>query len=432
MKKMTFSLLFLLALSAMGPAYAVVEDFQGYNVISRYKQLEDKFKTYEMLTPYGHDFILDIQGYANKNLMDLVGDVKEVDGDTENEKIASAEEVLMKYENTEQTARFKALVGIPLPSFSVKGVQIVPDIRIGANWGANVGIRTDNVDIDDILAFVGEDLPTDLKDLIEANKTAIDGVLSGADGDIIQALIDANVLTPAQEAVAAQYINTFYMPSTSGKVPVLHLYTKMDAVAGLDFNWFKDRWFGDFNLYGLYRTDYLKRITAENMAQNDDLFADAKNLNSTLYLTTDISLGYRTNRYSLFMAVEELKFATLADSKAEAGEVIYGMDPLFRLHGDILFKWGIFSAQPFTGVHYRTAYQLVDGVYAGADWGLHVWKDRLGIRLRTMADNEHITLAPKIKFGIGHLEYMLKLPHVSEKEGVEPSAIHSLNFRLFF
>lgn len=425
-------ILMALILTQATCAFAVVEEFQGYNVVSRYKELEDKFTTYEMLTPYGHDFILDLQVYANKNILDLVGDVKDIKGDTTNEKIAAAEEVLLKYENTEQTARFKALIGVPLPSFTVKGVQVVPDIRIGANWGANVGIRSDYVDVDDILAFVGEDLPSDLVALIEANKSVINTNLAAANGDIIQALIASGVLSPSEQAVAETYKDTFFMPTTAGKVPVLHLYTKMDAVAGFNFNFFKNRWYGAFDIYGLYRTDYLKRITAESIANNDDLFADAKNLNSTLYLTTDLSAGYRTNRYSIMASVEELKLSTLSDNKDKAGEVIYGMDPLYRLHADMLFKMGVVSVQPFTGLHYRSAYDLVDGLYVGADWGIHFWKDRLGLRLRTMADNEHITLAPKLKFGIGHLEYMLKVPHVSEKDGVKPSAIHSVNFRLFF
>lgn len=432
MKKMSL-MGWALCLLALSPyAQAVVEEFQGYNVISRYKLQEDKFETFEMLNPYGHDFILDLSVYANKNLMDLVGDVKDVDGATDAAKVEAAEAVLMKYENTEQTARVKALVGVPLPSFTVKGVQFVPDFRLSANWGANVGIRTDDVDLDDILAFVGEDVPAELQTIIADNKTAINGQLSATDGDIVQALIDSGVLSAEQTLVAQQYTGKFYMPTTFGKVPVLHLYTKMDATGGLDFNWFKNRWYGKVSLYGLHRTDYLKRITAESIANDDDLFADAKNLNSTLYLTSDLVVGYRTNRYSLFTAIEEIKWTTLADNEAEGGEVIYGTDPLLRLHGDALFKWGIFSLKPFVGVHYRSAYDFSEGLYGGADFGMHFWKDRLGLRLRGMADAEHLTFAPQLKFGIGQLEYMLKMPHASEVDGVEPSAIHAVNFRLFF
>ncbi len=427
MKRIIFATALLMALGAQ----AVDTEFKGYDVLSRYKQLEDKLKTHEMLTPYGHDFIFDISAYANKNVLDLWQDANDIQDVPDAEREQAAIDLLNKYEDTEQTLRFNTLVGIPLFSFKAWGVKFVPDLRLGASMGAQIGIKTDDFTADDLIQFVGDDAPAEVLELIEQNKDDINNLLAGAGGDIVEQLIATGNLTPEQEAIASEYKGTYYMPSLD-KQPIIHMYTKADIQGGFDLNMYKNRWFGKFSLYGLHRTDYLKRVTAEKLANDDGLFDDAKDLNSTLYLTTDYKVGYKTSRYSVWTSIEEVKLATLSDSEDKAGKVIYGTDPRFRLHGDALFKFGVVSFMPFLGTHYQTDYELLDGLYGGADWGILVWKGRLGIRVRTMLDNEHITLAPKLKFGIGHLEAMLKMPMASKKDGVEPSSLVGANFRLFF
>ena len=432
MKQVLFAASLLLTLGAQ----AADTEFKGYDVLSRYKQIEDKFKTHEMLTPYGHDFIFNANAYLNKNLFDLIDDVSKV-GEDEGNELVAAEKVLNKYEDTEQSLRVNVLVGIPIFSFKAWGVKFVPDLRLGANMGAHLGIKSDIFGLDDILEFVSDEIPADMQQVIIENKGAIETNMP-ADRDIVQALIDADVasggtiLTAPQRLVAEATVGQYFLPVLATKVPVIHMYTKLDVQGGFDINLYKNRWFGKFSLYGLHRTDYLKRISAQKLAADDGLFDDAKNLNSTLYLANDLKVGYKTNRYSMWTAVEELKLATLNDNKDKAGDVYYGMNPRFRLHGDALFKFGVVTFMPFSGIHYQADYELMDGLYGGADWGIHVWKGRIGVRMRTMLDNEHITLAPKLKFGFGHLEYMLKLPFVGEKDGVTPSAIHAANFRLFF
>ena len=121
----------------------------------------------------------------------------------------------------------------------------------------------------------------------------------------------------------------------------------------------------------------------------------------------------------------------MSDNKEKGGELIYGNDPLIRLHGEYLYRLSGFTLKPFAGVHKRKGYNVGDGFYAGADIGLHIWGNRLGVRGRGMVDKEHFTLSPQLKLWLMHLDYMLKVPVKSEVDGVKPATIHSLNLRFF-
>ena len=156
-----------------------------------------------------------------------------------------------------------------------------------------------------------------------------------------------------------------------------------------------------------------------------------KNKNTTLNAVADFKYGYRNGRLRGWASVEEVKLAEVSDRKAEAGTLIYGTNPLFRLHGEYIYRFAGFSVKPFVGMHKREGYDFDDGLYVGSDLGFHVWGDRIGVRGRAMVDKEHLTLSPQLKLWLFHVDYMLKAPISSEVNGVKPATVHSVNIRFF-
>jgi hypothetical protein len=132
------------------------------------------------------------------------------------------------------------------------------------------------------------------------------------------------------------------------------------------------------------------------------------------------------------VGVEELKLAIMSERKAESKEHVYGYDPLIRVHGQAQFRLSAFSFEPFAGVHKRSGYGFADGVYVGSAVGAHLWGDRLGLSLRGMLDKQYFTINPRIKLWLMQLDYSLKNPVKSKDGDVKLSAIHSIDFRLFF
>lgn len=409
----------------------------GYDIVNRFKLLEDKFKTNEMLTPLGHDFLFDVGILLNKDLFDVIDEVDKVSdtpGDT-TAKLAAAQALLRKYDKTEQNVRFRLNLGFPLPSFTAFGVKIIPDFRTHVGLGILLGFRSSNLSVADLIAQAAEYLGSDIPDAIK-NKLSIAACTSGmtAGTDIVQHMINTSGcgLSEAEKALVTPFVGKYKLPSDT-TIPDIHNYIKGEAKVGFNFNYIYDEhFFGTLALYGLGRADMKVRVSADALANKGEVGDLGEELNTTVNLASDYRFGYKNGNLRGWAAIEEIKLSRMSDNEEKAGALRFGDDPLLRVHGEYLYKLSIFNVKPFVGVHKRSGYGFGDGLYAGADMGMYVWGDRLGLRLRTMVDNEHFTLSPMAKLWFMHLDYMLKAPLKSEVDGVKPSALHSLNFRLFF
>jgi hypothetical protein len=210
------------------------------------------------------------------------------------------------------------------------------------------------------------------------------------------------------------------------------LFAKMDGKVGLfnDYT-YGEHFFGNLNLYGLVRSD-IEQIMTKNMIANGAKVEMPKKLNTEGTMQMDYRLGYQNSNYTTFLSVEELKLSRIKERDLASRAQVYGYDPLLRLHADATYKYSAFSLQPFMGVHKRNGYTLSDGVYGGASVGAHVWGERIGVQLRGMLDKQYITITPRFKLWLMQLEYSLKSPVKSTDGDVKLSAIHSVDFRLFF
>lgn len=397
---------------------------QSADVVKRYTLLEDKFRTIEMLRAPGHDFLFDVSAWLNADVQDVI---KEAEGlsktpGSSTDKLNAATTFLEKYNKTEQTLRVNVDFGIPLFSFTIGGVKIIPDLRFGFNLGFHLGIESRPITVADIASFV----PAQFAEIASC------GLNPTAGQDLVALYIAADCSSADEEAAATPYLNKYFWPSNLA-TPSLFPYIKGEGHAGFLVNWIKgENWFGHVNLYALGRSDVALRVTADTLAQNADTVDLPDEDNTTINASTDIQVGYTKNKMTGYASINEIKLATVSDNIAKGGETNYGFDPLFRLHGEYAMELAFMDFKPFAGLHKRKAYDFTDGLYAGAELGAYVWGDRLGLMLRGMLDTEHLTFTPRAKLWFAQLEYNLKLPIKSEIDGVKPSSLHSLNFRLFF
>ena len=410
----------------------------GYNVIDRFKIVEDKFKTQDMLNPIGHDFFLDIGGALNADVFDLVSDIGDIDDKpTESEKKDAALEMFNRLANTEQNLRVKIGLGFPLPSFTAWGVRIEPNFRVGVNIGMLMGIRKETITLADIMDFIGSEIDgyDDVKACV-AQISAANLSDANVNYDIMKAVqLTAcySSLTPVEQAVIKSLEGEYFFPSDiTGEVPNLHLMMKVDGKAGFYIDYFKDEWFGFLNLAVLARTDFSARVASEAFAAGRDLVDLPEEPNLQGFAVLDYKLGRKLGRFSVMGSIEDLKLSRVYDNLEKGGDLNYGTDPLFRLHGDAHFDWAAFSLIPFVGLHKRTGYGFEDGVYAGADWGAHVFGKRFGTQVRTMVDNAHFTLSQRLKLWLLQLEAMAKFPLKTEVDDVKVPTIYSFNLRLAF
>ncbi|MEH0861301.1 hypothetical protein [Halobacteriovorax sp. DPLXC-1] len=408
-------------------AYAADAD---YNVLDRFRLMEDKFQTQEFLREPGHDFLIDMSVYANTDIMELASDVSDAEDST------AAAEVLSEYADTEQNLRVNVEVGVPLPSFSAFKGTISPSVRLGVNVGSLIGIGEEDIESDTLIAAIPGNAEL---------KTALEGKLTNS---IVQTIITTpgydtdNLATDlglsASEKAALE--DALGGPSTvipfagSGQTAaIIDAYVKADVTAGLNFDYKNENHFGGLSLYGLYRAD-VRRVLDQDAIAGDGDAIDTENLdqNMTLYAMADITYGFNwlTNFRTMFK-IQDIALATIIESD-EGYLPIYEPEVGYRMHTDYSFDLSNLKLRPFVGFHMRDGYDFADGVYAGTDVMLHVWKQRIALTLRGMVDSEHLTLTPRFKLGFMDFMYSLKQPITSEVKGVEIATIHSVNFRLHF
>ena len=418
-----------LALGALFVLYST--NVFSYDVVNRFKLIDDKLKTEQMLRPLGHDFFFDVGVALNKNLQTFVKDISDtgnVTGDAA-AKLAAATTVLTKYEKTEQTFKINVALGFPIFRFSAWNLKVQPNVRAFVDAGANIGIRSDVLTIQDILNLFDTQIPDQLKSYI--GTLTYDS--SGGTNDImIRCKNDAALSTTTKAFCATQPEGKYVIPNLTMPVPNISLFGKIDAKVGLfnDYD-YGEHFFGNLNLYGLSRTDIFQRLTKDMLATGSKIeLPKEKNTETTLQV--DYRLGYKNDNYKVFFSVEELKLNKMKERKAASKELSYAYDPLMRLHADASYHFSILSLSPFFGFHKRSGYGFSDGLYFGSDAGAHVWGDRLGLQLRGMFDKQYFTISPRLKLWLMQLEYSLKSPLKSEDGDVKLSAIHSVDLRFFF
>ncbi|RZF20872.1 MULTISPECIES: hypothetical protein [Halobacteriovorax] len=410
-------------------AYAADAD---YNVLDRFRLMEDKFQTQEFLREPGHDFLIDMSVYANTDIMELASDVSDAEDST------AAAEVLSEYADTEQNLRVNVEVGVPLPSFSAFKGTISPSVRLGVNVGSLIGIGEEDIEKDTLIAAIPADASA--KTILEDKLTQdiVNDVLAGTTNtvsDLATALgLSGSERTQFETELTEALGGTAIPFAGSGQTAaIIDAYVKADVTAGLNFDYKNENHFGGLSLYGLYRAD-VRRVLDQDAIAGDGDAIDTENLdqNMTLYAMADITYGFNwlTNFRTMFK-IQDIALATIIESD-EGYLPIYEPEVGYRMHTDYSFDLSNLKLRPFVGFHMRDGYDFADGVYAGTDVMLHVWKQRIALTLRGMVDSEHLTLTPRFKLGFMDFMYSLKQPITSEVKGVEIATIHSVNFRLHF
>lgn len=404
----------------------------SYDVVDRFKLIDDKLKTEQMLRPFGHDFFFDVGAALNKNAKDVVSDISDATTftGTDLQKVENAQTILTKYDKTEQTIKINVALGIPVFSFSAWDVKVQPNIRAFVDAGANLGIRSEALTAQLLLDLINIDIPTDLKNAIVANFNSYSTVPGNPNNDLLNTTV-CNSLTEPSKSICLANQGKFFFP-TNANIPNLLMFAKLDAKVGLfnDYT-YGEHFFGNFNLYGLSRTDIFQKVNSDMIAKGTKVELPTKK-NTEMTLQVDYRLGYKNDNYKVFASLEELKLAKMKERDAGSKELSYGYDALMRLHADASYKYSVLSLNPFVGFHKRSGYGFADGMYLGADAGAHVWGDRLGLQLRGMVDKQYFTISPRMKLWLMQLEYSMKSPMKAMDGDVKLSAIHSIDFRLFF
>lgn len=421
----------------------------GYNIVDRAKLVDDKMKTLDMLNPYGHDFYLGINAAMTTDITSLIDDAKTItdrdgDGDKDTQDVNLA---LTPHYNKEQMVRAKVDLGIPLPSFSAFNINFTPDFIFDGGLMTMLTPTSEVTTLSTVIEKLDQ-IPADVRtamvsclpisSLVCPNaESSGDNALDEGD-DILACLVEAsgcsvtqtqvNQIKEAYNLTTIPYISS--IDNTSATLPVLQAYAKIEANVGVRFKYETE----DKHLFGHLGVNALGRMDIYKYADSSLLLGGAGDMsindNKVVNATIDYKLGYRNTNYSVFLSAEELKLAEISSEKT--GKPRFGTDPLIRLHAQADYRLSVFKVSPFLGSHARSGYGFGDAYYAGADWGVHVWNDRLGLTIRTMLDKEHVTLGLRAKAWVFQTDLMAKIAVTDQVDGIKVNELYTANIRFFF
>ncbi len=391
-----------------------------YNVVDRYKLMEDRYKLQDFLNDDPEYYnLLSVGAGIDLDVLDMVSELGDVKGDD-----TAAGVLLDKYKGSEHFLRLALGLEIPLFSFEAWGVKVKPSINVSANGGLLAGIIEEAFSISDI---------TKIADNLDPAITACLGTLDSSDfspGDDIVAVAAAECGLPAP--LVEPYLNKWYAPALAGALSTaIALMAKMDLKGGINFNLTKGGFFGKVGLGALFRTDFTAYATAATVGSNSGIMDSLEDTAFHGFVVADLYGGYRAGIFSVMGGVEELKLATAMDKSDETGELNYGNSVLMRLHSQANIRLAGLSVRPFLGLTNRSGYNLLDGAYLGSDLGFHFLGDRFGIGLRGMLDRSHLSLGVQPRLGIIQINLLGKIPVSSSVDGVKPPTMVSLDLNIF-
>ena len=276
----------------------LAQNVLSYDIVNRAKLIDDRFKTMEMLRPFGHNFYLDINGAVTTDALDLKDDADKIgklEGTTDNQ-IKEANQILEKYYDKEQVIRARFGFGIPIFSFNAFDVNFEPNIRVDAGLMAVLAPRKENISYETILNQIGN-----IDGVPQAAVTKLSNCVTGGglvDGDdLLVKCVPTYISTAERDQIKDEGIEKVPFISTATlnqSVPTIDIYAKVEAKAGLWFDYTKgDHFFGTFGLYGLGRIDVNKNANVA-LLLGDSAGLDVTE-NTLINAAVDYRFGYKND-----------------------------------------------------------------------------------------------------------------------------------------
>ncbi len=203
--------------------------------------------------------------------------------------------------------------------------------------------------------------------------------------------------------------------------PEAQTYLKMDKMLGLrsKIKW-EDESMVTVSTYYLIRQD-LSADASYTEISDDGEIVDTNDLEKSLKTQMlDLSWQRETANHLLMGEVKELRLYKYSNSTTNGH---FGASPLW--HTRLGKKWSTeaLKLHGFMGAHWRSGYQLSDGLYTGVALGL---KNDNPFGLTAKMDRDFLTFMPHANFKHLHVSYSLQTAFRNPQNDIWASSIHTL------
>ena len=391
-------------LLALLPAWT---NIKAADASKRFTLLEDKLNTHRLIFP--KNSIFDLQGHTTKNIGHFLEKVRSIgDKESPEKQLAHAQEVLQKFNKTEHAIDAEIRLNIPLPRFRIQRLRLLPRLEIDTGVGGLVGVQQRKLYRQEILEYVGNDVPASIQDLLANCSTPL------SPGD--------NIIEECTNGV----IRGFPYRYPNDQVPQVFLYGKIESRLGPKFYYiYRRRFKGDLKIYWRGRSDVKIRI-GDTALQNNRKIAEMPRSIHHSNLSLDYRFRYQWKKLSGFLAVEEVRLMEIDHKEGLSPPLHHAPPPLWR--GHLLYRYRPFPflrLRSYLGLHYRKEQKLSEGAYLGI---LFIFKR---LHIENHLDPEYLTWSTSLNLPRLSLAGWIKTPIQEQKDTVKPSSLLGLSLSIF-
>ena len=386
-----------------------LEKGQAYNANERYQLLRDKINLSSLHGPLiDEDFFFSLSFVNSSNLKALLEEVSSLKDEP------AAKTFFKNNDQTEKILGVNIDVNAPLPRFG----KLVSSLFLEAQGDYFQGILNTDLDCDSISLMIPEGLPTEIKDAFTCSY--FKSLAPGSD-------LIAN-MSGISASLKAAWSGKYYSPSDP-TTPNLYLYMEGLGRLGLNFKY-------------LLR-DFLKlklRFYVSPKSQSSVLLSSGSlsNFDAGLFtpqtkidLKLDFSSEYEIKNWlfgGTFTNFEVLNLSSISKSQ-NAG---LKSSPLVHFYGRYFGSFQGMQISHFSGIHLRTLYKAIEGIYFGSEIKFRLFKDRLGLLVRGRFDKDFYSIGIGVKSLFVDLNVRAHYPLRVKSNGIRPSALYNFNLRLHF
>ena len=106
--------------------------------------------------------------------------------------------------------------------------------------------------------------------------------------------------------------------------------------------------------------------------------------------------------------------------------------PLLHFYGNYSGSFQGIHISHFSGIHLRTLYKAIEGIYFGSEMKFSFFKDRLGLLVRGRFDPEFYSIGIGLKSFFVDVNVRAHYPLRVNSNGIRTSGLYNFNLRLHF
>ena len=385
-----------------------IENGFAYNAAERYQLIRDRVNLESENFYNSHDIFLNLSLLNTSDLKSFF------EGLVKNTKDESTLKIFLnKHNQTEKILGLNLDLGTPLPFFET----IESSLFLKSQIDYFQAITSDELDCDAILLMIPDSHP----EIKKAFTCSYFKSLSPGDD-----LVDN--LPGVSEAIKSTQRGKYFKPQDTSD-PNVYLLLKALGYLGFNFRTTFFKYFkASFKIYGASEGLSQLLLSYSTLSKKK---SHRLPLQRKINLNLDMSLDYEKEKWLWGAEFSNFILSEILSSK-DSESLWPKNSPLIHVYGKYRGNYQDMLINHYWGIHLRSLYKAVEGLYLGTEMTYPFWKNRLSLLLKARLDPEFYMIGFNIQSFLIDFNINARYPLKTNSRGINSSGLYNFNLRIHF